>query len=420
MATISERPPTGLLELRDLRKTLHEQAGEILLAVERAHRQNLTADEDAALKRIYGEMDQLTTLITAREKQEDYEAALAMPAPRIGERLWGPAEPGEPGHSLVASPAFFGVGPREPFQRSLKPASGVGEGLSFGGLVRAMVAGPRTAAERRALSEGLDSGGGVTVPSIVLQQFVDRLRANIVCIRAGAVTIPLESDQNTIARLTTDPTVMWRLENQVINETDPVFDGLTLVPRWLGCITRVSRELLMDSLNVDQMLTTAFTGSMALEVDRAALMGTGTPPEPRGIVNTTGVGAVAVTASLKYDDLLSALAVLGNSNAAPATGMIMSPTNYYNLAKLKGQPDGQFLAPPLVVMPPMHMTTSLPNSTVVTGNFAELYFGFRAELRIELLRELFASNFQHAFLVWLRFDVGLAHPASFVKITGIV
>jgi HK97 family phage major capsid protein len=416
--TVSDRP-TGLLELRDARKTLHEQAGEILAAVERERRQHLSADEDAALKRIYGEMDELGRLIDAKERQEDHDALLALPAPRIGERTWAP-EPGEPGHSLVVSPAFFGAGPKEPFRRSLRPASGAGEGLSFGGLVRAMVAGPRSAAEKRALGEGTDAGGGVTVPSLVLQQFIDRLRSQVVCIRAGAVTIPLESDQNTIARLTTDPTVMWRLENQAINETDPVFDGLVLTPRWLGCITRVSRELLMDSLNVDQMLTTAFTGSMALEVDRAALMGSGTPPEPRGVVNTTGVGAVPITASLKYDDLLTALTTLGTANAAPATGMIMSPTNYYNLAKLKGQPDGQYLAPPLTVMPPLFMTTSLPNSTAVTGNFAELYFGFRAELRIELLRELFASNFQHAFLVWLRFDVGLAHPASFVKITGIV
>jgi HK97 family phage major capsid protein len=418
MAIISERPPTGLLELRDARKTLHEQAGEILAGVERERRQHLTTEEDARLKAVYAEMDQLGKLIEARERQEDNEAALAMPAPRIGERVW--AEPGEPGYGLQVSPAFFGAGPKEPFRRTLRPAAGPGEGVTFGGLVRAMVAGPRTAAEKRALGEGTDAGGGVTVPSLVLQQFIDRLRSQVVCIRAGAVTIPLESDQNTIARLTADPTVAWRLENQVVPETDPSFDGLVLTPRWLGCLTRVSRELLMDSLNVDAMLTTAFTGAMAVAVDKAALIGSGTAPEPRGIINTVGIGNVPVTANLKYDDLLSALAVLGNNNAAPATGMIMSPTNYYNLAKAKGAPDGQYLAPPLTVMPPLFMTTSLPNTTAVVGNFAELYFGFRAELRIELLRELYASNFQHAFLVWLRWDVGLAHPASFCTITGIV
>jgi HK97 family phage major capsid protein len=417
MATLSERP-AGLLELRDARRTLHEQAGEILSLVERERRSHLTPEEDQRLKAVYAEMDELGKLITARERQEDHDALLAMPAPRIGERVW--AEPGEPGYGLQVSPAFFGAGPKEPFRRTLRPAAGIGEGVTFGGLVRAMVAGPRTAAEKRALGEGTDAGGGVTVPSIVLQQFIDRLRSQVVCIRAGAVTIPLESDQNTIARLTADPTVAWRLENQVVPETDPSFDGLLLTPRWLGCLTRVSRELLMDSLNVDQMLTTAFTGAMSVAVDKAALVGSGTAPEPRGIVNTVGVGNVPVTQTLKYDDLLSALTVLGNANAGAATGMIMSPANYYALAKLKGQPDGQYLAPPLTVMPPLFMTTSLPNSTVVTGNFAELYFGFRAELRIELLRELFASNFQHAFLVWLRWDVGLAHPASFCTITGVV
>jgi HK97 family phage major capsid protein len=418
MATLSERP-TGLLELRDARKSLHEQAGQILANVEAERRQHLTAEEDARLKAVYAEMDELGKLITAREKQEDYEAALAMPAPRIGERLWAP-EPGEPGHGVIAGPAFFGLGPKEPFRRSLKPATGTYEGLSFGGLVRSLVTGPRTAGEKRALSEGVDSAGGVSVPDIVLREFIDRLRAAVVCIQAGARTIPLESDKNTMARLVTDPVPAWRLENAVVPESDPTFDGVVFIPRWLGVIVRCSRELLMDSVNVDQMLARAFAGSLAVAVDKAALTGSGTPPEPRGITNTAGVGNVAITTTLKYDDLLTALTTLGTANAGPATGMIMSPANYYTLAKLKGAPDGQYLAPPLVVMPPMFQTTSLPNSTAIVGNFNDLLFGFRAEMRVEVLREVFVGNFQQGFLTWLRWDVGLAHPASFVTVTGIL
>jgi HK97 family phage major capsid protein len=417
MATVSERP-VGLLELRDARKTLHEQAGEILAGVERERRQHLTAEEDQRLKALYAEMDELGKLITARERQEDNEAALAMPAPRIGERVWGP-EPGE-GPGLAVSPAFFGAGPKEPFRRSLRPAGGAWEGVTFGGLVRSLVTGPRSAGEKRALSEGVDSAGGVSVPDIVLREFIDRLRANIVCIQAGARTIPLESDKNTMARLVTDPVVAWRLENAVVPESDPTFDGVVFIPRWLGVIVRCSRELLMDSVNVDQMLARAFAGSMAVAVDKAALTGSGTAPEPRGITNTAGVGNVAITTTLKYDDLLTALTTLGTANAGPATGMILSPSNYYTLAKLKGAPDGQYLAPPLVVMPPMFQTTSLPNSTAIVGNFNDLLFGFRAEMRVEVLREVFVGNFQQGFLTWLRWDVGLAHPASFVTVTGIL
>jgi HK97 family phage major capsid protein len=416
---ISDAPPTGLLELRDARRTLHEQAGTILETVERERRQHLTAEEDQRLKALYGEIDKLGQLIDLKERQEDHAAMLAMPAPRIGERTWVP-EPGEPGHGVSAGPAFFGLGPQEPFKRSLKPAAGAWEGVTFGGLVRALVTGPRTAGEKRALSEGVDSAGGVSVPDGVLREFIDRLRAALVCVQAGARTIPLESDKNTMARLVTDPVPAWRLENAVVPESDPTFDGVVFIPRWLGVIVRCSRELLMDSVNVDQMLARAFAGSLAVAVDKAALTGSGTPPEPRGITNTVGVGNVAVTASLKYDDLLTALATLGQANAGPATAMVMSPSNYYNLAKLKGAPDGQYLAPPLVVMPPMFQTTSLPNSTAIVGNFNDLLFGFRAEMRVEVLREVFVGNFQQGFLTWLRWDVGLAHPASFVTVTGIL
>jgi HK97 family phage major capsid protein len=407
-----------LLELRDQRKTLSDQASAILQTAAQAGRAELKPDEEERLKHLYGEADKLTAHIQMRERQEDLDAMLAMPAPRIGDRVWAP-EPGEPGHGLVIGPAFFGAGPKEPFQRSLKPAAGAYEGCTFGGLVRALVTGPRGAGERRALSEGVDSAGGVSVPDIVLREFIDRLRANIVCIAAGARTIALESDKNTMARLVADPVVAWRSENAVVAESDPTFDGVIFTPRWLGCIVRCSRELLMDSINIDQMLARAFAGSMAVAVDKAALMGSGVAPEPRGITNTAGVGNVAVTASLKYDDLLTALAVLGNANAAPGTAMIMSPSNFYALAKLKGQPDGAYLAPPLVVMPPMLQTTSLPNTTAIVGNFNDLLFGFRAEMRVEVLREVFVGNFQQGFLTWLRWDVGLAHPASFCTITGI-
>lgn len=88
--------------------------------------------------------------------------------------------------------------------------------VRFGQLLRAMLLGPKTDLERRALAEGTDSAGGYSVPDITLARFIDLLQAAQVVMRAGAQTVPLTSDRTTIARTASDPTIAWRNENAEI------------------------------------------------------------------------------------------------------------------------------------------------------------------------------------------------------------
>src|SRR5207247_8818606 len=125
-------------------------------------------------------------------------------------------------------------------------------------------------------------------------EFIDRLRAAVVTMRAGARTIPLTSDKTTVARLLTDPAAAWRSENGAVASSDPTFDGVVFTPRSLAVVTPVSRELLEDSINIEDMLTLAFVRSFAAELDRVALQGTGTPPQPKGVQNASGIGAVTM------------------------------------------------------------------------------------------------------------------------------
>src|SRR5262249_30592202 len=158
--------------------------------------------------------------------------------------------------------------------------------LSFGHLARAMITGPRSDLERRALAEGADSSGGVSVPDITYAGFIDKLRSAVVTIRAGARTVPLTSDKTTVARLLTDPAAAWRSENAAVTTQDATFDGVVFTPRSLAVITQCSRELLEDSINIEEILTNAFIRSFAVELDRVALQGSGSAPQPRGVQNT--------------------------------------------------------------------------------------------------------------------------------------
>ena len=64
--------------------------------------------------------------------------------------------------------------------------------------------------------------------------------------------------------------------------------------------------------------------------------------------------------------------------------------------------------------------SSNASSRIITGYFPELWIGVRAELQIELLKEVFAANYQYGLLASLRVDIQLAHPGSFCQIKGVL
>ena len=167
-------------------------------------------------------------------------------------------------------------------------------GLTPGHFMKAMLLGTDDPALRNALSEGSDAGGGYSVPSVVTEGFIDALRAQSVCIKAGAGTAILNSMKTTIATIASDPVPAWRAENAAVTESAPTFGSVVLQARSLAVLVKVSRELVEDSINIEAMLQACLAGALAGELDRVALMGSGTAPEPRGIFNTSGIGSASM------------------------------------------------------------------------------------------------------------------------------
>ena len=201
------------------------------------------------------------------------------------------------------------------------------EGLSLGGLLRAKLTGvARNDLDRRALGEVTDSAGGFSVPDVVAAPFIDRMRSQIVCIRAGGRTVPLTSDKTTIVRIASDPTVSWRIENAAVAISDPTFEGVVLAPKSAAAIVKVSQELLDDSINVEAMLETSLAGAFAVEIDRVCLVGSGIAPEPQGIYGLTNVGSVtSVGKPADFTKFTQGLYELQVDNEMTVTGMVMHP-----------------------------------------------------------------------------------------------
>lgn len=168
------------------------------------------------------------------------------------------------------------------------------DGLSLGRYLRSMAIGAKTDVERRALSEGTDSTGDFTMPTILSSQLIDALRAASVVQAAGAQTVPLISDNQSIARVASDSRPAFRNEAALIGECDPTFSTVTFTPRSLAVMVKCSRELLDDSLNIGSALPNILTSAIAAEMDCVALEGTGVAPQPTGLQLQSSIGNTAL------------------------------------------------------------------------------------------------------------------------------
>ncbi|MFF0501621.1 phage major capsid protein [Nocardia aobensis] len=310
-----------------------------------------------------------------------------------------------------------------------------GEKPNFDRYIRGISTGDWSGAPlERVLAEGTNSAGGWAVPSPVADQVLDLARNAARVIQAGALTIPMTSQTLRIPTLVDEGVPSWRNENAPVPEADLTFGALTLTARSLTRLVRISRELLEDaSPAVSDIIARSFAAQLALEIDRVALRGSGTAPEPRGVLNTTGVtvtahgtnGTSVNSAGMGYDFLLDAVNVVRSANFEP-TAIIAAPRALTSLGKLKDTQGNYLTAPSLpLILPtkqvPINLTvgTSTDTSEIYTGQWNQLAIGLRTSFTLEVLRERYADNYQVAFLASLRADVGVLHPAAFTVDTGV-
>jgi len=301
-------------------------------------------------------------------------------------------------------------------------------------MLRAMVAGARSDVERRALHEGTDSTGGFTVPAPVVARFADLFRQATTVVQAGARTVPLDSDSLTMVKLLTDAAAAWRLEEGAVAESDPSFGAITFAPKSLAVLVKASRELLEDSINVDEMLERSLAAAFAKEIDRVALFGSGSDPEPDGISGAADVNSESMgtdgAALTNYDPLLNVAQAILDDNAPAPSVAIMAPRTWKTLAALKDTTNQPLRRPPALDDVRFLTTTAVPidqtqgtsndASRIIMGGFDALMLGVRRSLRVEVLRERYADTMHFGFLAHARIDVAWTHAQQFGEVIGII
>jgi HK97 family phage major capsid protein len=306
--------------------------------------------------------------------------------------------------------------------------------LSLHRYLRGMATGHWDGADHeRALAEGTIGAGGTLVPSPLSARVIDLARNATRVFQAGAITVPMTAQTLALARLTSEGTPAWKSENAAITAADLVFDRVTFTARTLVRTVLLSVELFEDAdPSSEDVIARSFAGQMAVELDRVALLGTGTAPEPRGVLNQSGITTTSHGANganiTNYDWWLDAKGAVLAANFEP-NAHIQAPRSSTSLSKLKEATTNAYMAPPAGMLPmlttksiPITVTTgtSTDTSYVFTADWSNLLVGIRTDFTLRFLGERYlADNLQYAFLAYLRADVQLAQPAAFVVDTGV-
>lgn len=311
-------------------------------------------------------------------------------------------------------------------------------GRTFDGMAIPLAA---LAPERRVFTTTNPSGGpgsNIIATDLLADQTIDHLRAKLVVRQLGATVLSGLVGNVAIPRIKADATASWVGENSAISATDPQTDQVTLAPHHVGSITEFSRNLLLQSSpDVEQLVRGILAAVLAQSLDSAAIAGTGSSNQPRGVLNTSGIGSVALGtngAALAYDNVQDLMGAVADANAETGSLAFLSNTKVRRaISKLKDSQNRPLGMATVLQNQPAAWTNNVPStltkgtstgvcSAMLWGNWSDLLIGLWSE--IDVLVNPFESSAYPKGNVQVRAmttcDISVRHPESFAAIQDIL
>ena len=296
-----------------------------------------------------------------------------------------------------------------------------------GYVIAAMLRGTTTDlddAELRALTLTPATAGGFTAPATTAARIIDLARAELAVFQAGAQTTLIQGESLTLPRLDTDFTAAWRGEGTAFNETTGEFGAVTLRPKSLAAITKISIELVEDSsVDLGFWVEAQLDAVLRAGLEDAILRGTGADAQPLGLENYPDVhtqssaGAVA-----DYDWLLEAMGDIWDNNGTPNAivyGSVVAKA-------LAGIPTGisgdksPLRPPPATDYLGHYVSNHATSGYAYLADWTTVVVGFKpSSLRFQVLKERYADTGHIGIAADLRADVAVMHPEHVSITPGI-
>jgi len=317
---------------------------------------------------------------------------------------------------------------------------------------------PFSALSKRAtyVTSGATTGGNLVATDLMADEFIEALRNNSVMLNLGVRTMTgLVGDVAIPRRSGVASTYYLSTETTAITQSESTFDQVTLSPKNLAALSKYSRQTLLQATpGIEDLVRRDLTDGINLGIDLGILNGSGSSGQPTGILNTAGIGSVALGTNggaITVNSLVDLEEQVLIDNGAVNRDAIAYVTNAKVLAELKKlraggstTTDGAYLVndqldaigrggtPATVNGYPLYVTNQVPSnltkgtssgvcSAVLMGDFSQAMVGFYGN-GIEIVVGEDSDDFSKALTsvrAIVSYDVAVRHAESFAAILDV-
>ena len=287
----------------------------------------------------------------------------------------------------------------------------------------------------RAMSEGVNTQGGVLVPTILAQRIIDQREEHGV-FRQHAFIEPMSSDVVDISRQTSGLTPVFVGEGVSITESTSAWDAVKLVAKKLAAETRTSSELEEDAMiNLADRFAIDVGKGFAEKEDQCGFNGTGTSTfggifgltekiddgtHTASIITTSTLDSFAEVTNDELTKMVGALPEFAQENAKWFCSRVGWAAVFQRLAVAGGGNTIQTLTGPKIERSymgyPIVISQVLPTSTAATGLNGDIAFllgdlslsstmGTRRDITLKRSEEKHWSTDEIAYKATERFEI---------------
>ena len=301
------------------------------------------------------------------------------------------------------------------------------------------------------VTSSANTGGNIVATDLRADDFIEALRNNTVMVGLGVQVLSgLVGDVAIPRRSGVASTGYLSSETTAISQAESTFDQISMTPKTLATMSKFSRNMLIQATpGIEQLVRNDLSEGINVGLDLGILNGTGSSGQPTGIMQTSGIGSVAMGTNggaITVDALVDLETALMEDNASVNADSISYVTNAKVMGAIKKlkTSGGEYLvnnnlqalgrgATPIAVNGyPLAMTNQVPSnltkgstsgscSAVVLGDFSQAIlglFGGGVEITVGEDSDDFAKNLTSVKAV-VAFDVAVRHAQSFAAILDV-
>lgn len=291
-------------------------------------------------------------------------------------------------------------------------------------------------------------GGNLVKTDLLTGSFVDILRNKAAVMQLGATFLPGLVGKVEIPRQSGVSATQWIQETGTVTGSNATFDKVALDMKTIAAKSFVSRNMLRQvTMSVENFVRNELATSIALAIDLAALSGSGSSSEPKGLASQTGILTVeggTNGAAITFDHLIDMETKVADANAdGTSMAYLANAVTIGALKKIKDA-NNNYIWKPIVGAsrnaipgevngyPVARSNQARKNLTKGTssGVCSEIFFGNWADLLIgewgvlEILPNPYSAAAYDNGGLEIRalqsVDIAVRHPESFCRMADVL